>query len=282
MKKMSVSGASEIQHFPVRTSAKKRALLLANHIANISMGEKASLSANEYNTLVGSFSTAHEIRVYNRIKEVDKCIRNVLPYLNQLRILYQENTATLTGYFNLLHTCQVMEQVLNQVAAAIPDAEARRQALQTAGLEQLVFASYKLQADNSLKLDIDTQSLPHELLSASGETDSLKDELSLRRLIHIYRERAKDGMVSVRTYIQAVKDYLAFEEANINIYLHKLTEIEADMQEDRSVFTRFSAQFTGNTSQDFLPRDPEMTYPDYITLAIDKEKYDAFKTRYLI
>lgn len=74
---------------------KKRVLVLINHQAEISLGFKGFLSEQEISSLVASFQTDKELKVYSKYREIFKKAQHFLTSINQIHLMYKEEAQKL-------------------------------------------------------------------------------------------------------------------------------------------------------------------------------------------
>lgn len=260
---------AETRPFPKKTNARERALLLANHVAAINMGEPSTLSQSEYDKLLNSFQTGRDIKVYNRIKEIDRCVRSVLPYLNQLRLTHNEEIAIIWGCYNLVRTFLLFEDVINQALGSIEDEEKKNNV-----------ARHPALINNFIKFNLNKNGeLSHEFIPVSSFPKIggpiYTEGITLSEIIDMYRDRLEEGAVTIKSYIRAVKDYLISEDVEIEAYWTKLNDIEESMRQAQNFINteKTSEKKIGGTNA---------FYRAYDELSLSQVKYDHFKESYLL
>jgi hypothetical protein len=267
----------EIKKILHKATAKDRALTLANHVADLNMGEATRLTTNEFENLVTSFQSSREIKVYNRIKEVDKCVRNVLPYLNQLRLIYHENVAYLWGCYNMAFTITVFEKILNKHVPL----ESNEQ-----GFEAMIFpdgGQINMGCNSNGKIEIGFR--PTNILAdiiSRNNTGSMPHN-ALPDMINYYKKISEEGAIELKTCVTAVKDYLIREEAEINVYWRKIREIEDNMRKKGIPFehgNNIDYNFTKSASLNSY--DTTFEYPSYDDLPLNEIQYQEFSKKYLL
>jgi hypothetical protein len=277
-KSTSLFPRQEIKSILHKSNAKERALALANHVADLNMGEPTTLSPNEFENLVTSFQSSREIKIYNRIKEIDKCVRNVLPYLNQLRLIYHENVAYLWGCYNMAFTldfCQeTINNILNHSQKPVNTTKPGRLP-QAVGNSQI---SLKYNQSNQVTIIINTEPGNESIAKSFMASDIKADENVLLNLIKFYKQRSEEGAIELKSCIAAVKHYLVKEEAEINIYWRKIREIEDNMRSGEGPL-RLRNFFNKNTINE---NGYQFQYPVYDELNLNQKMFDEFSTKYLL
>ena len=112
-------------------SAKQRMILLANHIAETATDKPGFLSDSEFTALVESFKTPAEIKLYRRYKEANTALQALLPYLSQLRLLYNTEIARIEGLCLLDFTYREIEDLISFTLYTIKDEKQKAELLET-------------------------------------------------------------------------------------------------------------------------------------------------------
>lgn len=181
-------------------SAKQRALLLANHIADVSSGGKGLLTESELSSLTKSFQKPNEIELYNRYCKIFEKVQIYLTTLSQLRLSYLECLGRLDKLILLKRDSADIEDLTNSLLSVIKDKPTRSKALKV--------AKHLLGSDPLRKIQVDKDGFIKVSLGA------LEDE-QLTEL----RNRIQSEQIKLKTAIRVIKDY--FDETGFNVKMFK-------------------------------------------------------------
>ena len=251
-------------------SAKQRAVLLANSIANSFTSGEAILTDREHHELIESFKTDSEIRVYSKFRRADEVVRNALMYLSQLWISYREQVAHITGYALLWDAYQRSEDMINELFANVENKKQRAKLLEIASKYDYYFLA-KVEPDEENFIHVNTGK-PRKAEETEG--------YSLEDIIHNFSRGAGATLGQVKAVIKALKEYMSETGFNVKAYKDMIKEVETDAKQDKAVFPKYSKRQTAERGIARIP-DKYFVYPMYEDVEIDEAFYTEFKEKYL-
>jgi hypothetical protein len=99
-----MSKVFDIESLLLKAPVKKRILTAINYIASVSLGKEPPFTQADYIRILDSLNTAKEVDLYNKYSEYDVAFKELLHYLNQLRIATKTHLTRLLGNFRLINT----------------------------------------------------------------------------------------------------------------------------------------------------------------------------------
>jgi hypothetical protein len=247
-------------------SVKQRALLLANHIADLSHGGKGLLTESEFNALSDSFKKSAEIDVYNRYRTMFEKVQVYLTTLSQLRLSYLEILGRLDKLILLRKANAEMEDLANHLLELITDKKERAKATKIA----------KGFSSTALLRKIETDKDGYIEVRGMGPTEDPAIE-SLRA--HVQTEQT-----NLKTAIQVIKDY--FDETGFNVKVFKdfVRNLEnwAKGKSNKgltSMFVLRAAKEDDSRAKELMGKN--LLEPDYEDVQVDQEQYKKLRRDYL-
>ncbi len=257
---------SSIEKILTKGSTKQRALLLANHIAEINYGDKGFLTSQEIQAIRNSFNKEHEIETYNRYKRMFDKVQVFLTNLSQYRLSYMEALTRLDKLILLRMGNYNLEDLVNNILDCISNKSERDKAINIA----VGFSNPFL--ERTIKKDKDGYI---KVISTDGPLEHLIQEL---------RTKINEEQVNLKTSIQFIKDYITENNFKIKVFWDFIKKIEkwAKDKENKglSFFSTEAALSCAESEQLKKIIERNVLELDYDKVEIDSEKYQYLRQGY--
>ena len=242
-------------------TAKQRAILLANHIAELNLGGKGLLTAAEYESLSGSFKTDAEVSAYHRYRKVYDEVRNFLPSLAQWRFAYAYTLEKLEKLTLLRRNNYDFEDVVNNLFDLMPDKKTKAEAIK------------RVKGFTNLGL------FRGVTVDKEGYIQTTPDDGLLDGFIRETRETAIADQVRLKTGITLVKDYLSETGLNIMVFTAFVKEIE-NWAKSKKGFANLSfgerlMKGSNQAVREIIQKD--VAEKPYAEVEIDQRLYDKWR-----
>ena len=268
-------------------SAKQRMILLANHIAETATDKPGFLSDSEFTTLVESFKTPAEIKLYRRYKEANTALQALLPYLSQLRLLYNTEIARIEGLCLLDFTYREIEDLISFTLYTIKDEKQKAELLETfVNNSNFLFANPKKKIEEH-----EGEKKEHYELSITeprrrkfgGGEDITLTAMALGR-----KNRAMSLLSSIKTLLKALRDYIEENDFQIETYTNFIDTIEKEVTKEDPFLRRYSKNAFLSLAKTEEEREKLIKtfgdtffLPDYDEAEINQKEYDKYRSSYL-
>jgi len=268
-------------------SAKQRIVLLSNHIAETATDKPGFLSDSEFTTLVESFKTPAEIKLYRRYKEANTALQALLPYLSQLRLLYNIEIARIEGLCLLDFTYREIEDLISFTLYTIKDEKQKAELLETfVNNSSFLFANPKKkieQREGEIR-EYYELSTTEPRRRSSGEGDNITfTAMALGR-----KERAMSLLSRIKTLLKALRDYIEENDFRIETYTDFIDTIEKEVTKEDPIFQRYSKKAFLKSAETEEEKEKLLgifgdTFfmPDYDEAVINQKEYDKYRSSYL-
>ena len=273
-------------------SAKQRMILLSNHVAETATDKPGFLSPVEFDTLVESFKTPAEIKLYRRYKEANKALQALLPYLSQLRLLYNIEIAKIEGLCLLHFTYGETQELVNRTLSSIKD-ETQRAELLEAFIQNSSFLFANPKKDIERHGEGEEQELtewyelsitePRRRKFETGGEDITFTMMALGR-----KNRAMSLLSRIKTLLKALRDYIEENDFRIETYTDFIDTIEKEVTKEDPIFQRYSKKAFLKSAETEEEKEKLLgifgdTFfmPDYDEAVINQKEYDKYRSSYL-
>jgi hypothetical protein len=234
----------DVQNIIAKGSAKQRALLLVNDVALTSIGKEKLLSQSEFNALLSSFKTPADIKIYNRFKQCDKVVKDILNLLNQKRLICREDLVRIEGFLILKYTLESFEEAVNSSLFTIEDKKIRNNFI-----DELVNNSHYIYVESTKKQNKYGDYYNIDISKPRNENYPLLE------LIIIYKNRVINLFGDIKAIVKLFNDYLEKNSFNIKAYKDLVSDIEVDLNRD-SLFD-----------------SEKVFFPDYKSIEVNEDIY---------
>jgi hypothetical protein len=245
----------------LKGTPKQRAILLANHIAEVNMDGKGFLTEAEFTALSNSFKTDQEIAAYNRYRKVYDLLRNFLPNLSQARMTYQITLERLEKFILVRRSNYDFEDAINSMIELMPDKKTKDAAKKR----------IKHFSNMALLRSIETDKEVFIKATAKGGLldDSIKEA----------KKTAKVEQIELKTGITLVKDYLSETGINVKVFAAFVKQIENWAKSKKGLSQIGMIGRTGSLNQAVKPFIDAETLEEtpYDKVEIDRELYAKWK-----
>lgn len=240
---------------------KQRAILLANHIAELNMGGKGLLSEAEFKSLSDSFRTDQEIKAYNRYRRVYDLTRNFMSNVTQARFAYAVAVEHLEKLLLIQRSNYDFEDAVNGLMDMLPSKKDK---------EKAVTFIKRFSKPHLLRLiEVDNEGY----IKAAHD----KQGTMIAEMIDTARDEAVDAQVELKTAITLIKDYMAETGLSVKVFAGMVKEIE-NWAKSKKGMARFDIAPRGELP--LLSRrlyDFETLEIPYESVEIDKDLYKKWK-----
>lgn len=192
----------------LKASPKKRALVLSNHMADLNAGGKGLLTHSEFESLISSFKTDQEIRVYRRFKHLNESVQSYLTIMPQFRFRYMVAMERLDKLIIMHKNNLATEDGLNLMLSLIKDEAEKKKALNIAiSLSDItIFKTVKESKKHKGLVEMDHEFLEERIKEAQKE--------------------ASDSQILLKACILAIQDYLKETGLSVKIFQAHVKEVE--------------------------------------------------------
>jgi hypothetical protein len=219
-------------------SAKQRATIIAENIAQYSKTGKGFLKYSDDKALYESFKTSAEIRIYNKYIKVGREVTQSLSYLKQLQLLYEVNIAYLTGYCLLWDEYDREGSRYTELLYNIKDRETRKtisKLIKEARLQPLLGNIEKVKEGQGVYITGTIKIQVKDLLTRKG-----KKRYGLYEIIKEYSKRATKQLREAKALALAILEYMDEEEFNVKTYKEIVKEVMDALSRDQAVLPYYS------------------------------------------
>lgn len=258
---------SAIEKVLLQGTPKQRALLLANHLSEVNLGGKGFLSDSEFTSLTSSFESESELKVYNLYNRRFRLVGTFLTNLSQARLSYKEALERLEKYLLLRMNNDDFEDAINTLLNLMLDKQTK---------------------DKGLKLLKSFNRLPLYRWIKPDDSGLIRiEENRLSEIIDQLRERVRQEQISLKTSIQALKDYLDHTGFNVKVFKAFLKEVENWAKSEKGMTLLFSESLergpkgldldTSRAKELKRLRNKYTLEMDYEEVQIDQDFYDRIR-----
>lgn len=250
--------AGKTEEILTKGTPKQRVLLLANHIAGLSIGEPGILSEEEFNNLVSSFKTDKERALYYKFKKLEENMRTALSLLFQYKNAYREQIAIINGYCLLWESYYLSSKLIFNLKYVIEDEEARNNYI------------------NSV-LDKHDNFLTRNIINIDRLTYT-PDRVNLLAIIDIHKRQAKNLLVEFKTLLTAIRASIKENGFRIKPHIKRCNMAEKEIM---SIVSTIPKETTIKEEPETLSKKSEKhyVYPDYKALEIDENRYKHYREK---
>lgn len=245
-------------------SVKQRALLLANHLAEVNIGGKGFLTDEEFDALSSTFKTPQDITVYNRYRKMFDRVQIYLTYISQFRTGYMEVLGRLDKLILLRKSNSDFEELSNRLIDLMPSPSLKEKAISI------------VQHYSNVSL-LRSFSLDEEGYIQVEDTKQFDESIAELQLL------VRQEQVRLKTGLAVIKDYLNETQFNVRVFWGYIKEVENWAKSKKGLSfllsDRASRKFTEPTLRPFFEK--HSLEKDYDSVEIDKKKYDKFRQEYL-
>ena len=267
-------------------SAKQRANIIAENIAQYSKTGKGFLKYSDDKALYESFKTSAEIRIYNKYIKVGREVTQSLSYLKQLQLLYEVNIAYLTGYCLLWDEYDREGSRYTELLYNIKDRETRKtisKLIKEARLQPLLGNIEKVKEGQGVYITGTIKIQVKDLLTRKG-----KKRYGLYEIIKEYSKRATKQLREAKALALAILEYMDEEEFNVKTYKEIVKEVMDALSRDQAVLPYYSIahqrtlEYKTEESWKFHEEifSEFWVFPDPDTEP-DRERIDWYKNEYI-
>jgi len=242
---------------------KQRLILLSNHIVDQRATGKGWLTDAEFNSLVDSFKSSQEIKLYNHFRRLHLTVANAVSELYVVRLAHEIEASLLLRRINLRQSNVNTEELVNNLLDLFPDKKTRDRAIQVAKRysNPAIFRIFKEDGSGYVNLGHGT---------VAG--DYLEREIEKRR------EIVRKSQAELKTRIAVIRDYMDETGFNIKAFKDVLNGIEAWAKSEKDALSMMTPK---ELRKNFNPRHAsflEQNYieADYDEVKIDPEKYEQY------
>jgi hypothetical protein len=256
-----------VEKILLKGTPKQRALLIANHLSEANLGKKGFLTDSELAALTDSFESELELKVYRTFKRRHEFVSAFLANLSQARLSYKEVLERLEKFLLIRMGNDDFEDVVNNLLDLIPDKKTKAKGL-------TLVKSY--------------QRFPLYRFIKPDEAGLIRiDDNRLDEIIEQLRKRVNQEQISLKTSIQALKDYMEETGFNVTVFKMFLKEVEHWAKSQKGMtLTLMSSLARGpmgvrldtfeNNGITQL-REKHKLEADYASVQIDKDVYDRLR-----
>ena len=267
-------------------SAKQRATIIAENIAQYSKTGKGFLKYSDDKALYESFKTSAEIRIYNKYIKVGREVTQSLSYLKQLQLLYEVNIAYLTGYCLLWDEYDREGSRYTELLYNIKDRETRKtisKLIKEARLQPLLGNIEKVKEGQGVYITGTIKIQVKDILTRKG-----KKRYGLYEIIKEYSKRATKQLREAKALALAILEYMDEEEFNVKTYKEIVKEVMDALSRDQAVLPYYSIahqrtlEYKTEESWKFHEEifSEFWVFPDPDTEP-DRERIDWYKNEYI-
>lgn len=204
MNKKSVEGAI------LKGSAKQRAILIANDIAEKNLGGSGLLTDDEISAIVASFKTERDILAYRKYRKIFDALNLYCTHLSGSQFRYSASIAKLEKFILIQDSNSDLEEVVNQLLDLIPKGDQRSKALEiTKRCDNLIlYRRFEIDEDDYIKVGQD-RGLDEVILQARKTV--IKEQLELKTSIEVFKDYVKETGFRVQqftAFVKGVENYL--------------------------------------------------------------------------
>jgi hypothetical protein len=243
-------------------SVKEKAMMIGNHLANISYGEKGFLTDDEVNSLVKSINSDKGQAIYKKYQTMFRETDTFLTSIAQCRLTYLEALHRLDKFLVIIQCHKSLEANSNAILDFISEPKAKASAIQ-----QIEYNGTFLNKElKPLYLHYNT-SEPD--INGHIKVSSIRNEELLK-----IQTQIKNQQIILKTAIQAIKDFLREQKFSVRAYTKYLRNIENWAKKDKKELIVIKIS-KGN--DDALA----ITEPNYEDTKVDLKNYKLYREEYL-
>jgi len=252
-------------------------------ISGIKPDAKTILTDEEKQSLLNSFKTPPEIRLYNKYAKLNRDFPYFLMILKETQLNYNEAIAYLIGFTNTWQDYQYTEQTFNRILYEVKEKKLKNKILKIILDESpFLYAELEKNTGGSVRL----------------VTSIDKERIRLEGLIKAWSGKAENTLREAKSYIKAIRDYLTEEDFLIQALKDILNYYEKGFREDKALIPKYSKRQMDEMLKS-LKNDEQMfrkivktghriisdkeddffakyyVFPDYDELEIDENAYNT-------
>lgn len=236
---------------------KKKLLTILNGVVSLSMN-KPTLDKNELSYLLGSLSNK-ELIIYDNYGKINNSIRDVIQYLNQLRLSIRNCYTHLFDISILAFTHANFTGSINKALEIIPDKSLKDQIGEILENKLVVYGGFHRYDKENSKLIVGTG----------------KGSKTAERIIY-YQTEATEYIAITKAGIDLLREYLSFTKLGIKAYKDLINEIETEIKEPPTPL------IIPNHIKNNIPYykiNLLNIFPDYIKIMRDETAYNELKEK---
>jgi len=252
-------------------------------------GREPLLTDKERNTLIDSFKTSQEIRLYNKWNEYDRTVVNSLTNLQGLRFEVKMNYSNLRGYILVWNTIENTELLVNSVLHEIKEPGERRRIADngTKGVD-LLFTKTTVDPEGYLdiKIDFEKETYRDEKgnIDLKGKPRKTK-EFSLWEVMNNVKKQAETSAITFISWSKALLDYMEEKGFNVKTYKDMVKVISEDVYSPIIGWEKYISE-----TKTFIAGIPQRVNklksiysitPIVSELEVDEEIYSYYKKNFL-
>ena len=205
-----------------RGSARKRALLMANHLAQSRLTGKRLLTHKEFRALDDSFKS-EDLWIYNKTKRVHEILEKLFPSLDHLISKHFQVLTAIEMVVREYHHYQRQEELLNSLLelVRVKDRPAALRMIADYGFPLADFSA----SEDECWVTIDTDK---KVTKAK-----VPNALTLFDLLDITHKRAREILRTAKTIIQYGRDVMEHNDVDIKPFRKRLELIEKYFKTDK-------------------------------------------------
>lgn len=243
-------------------TVKEKAMLIGNHLANISYGDKGFLTDDEVSSLVKSITSEKGEAIYKKYQAMFRETDTFLTSIAQCRLTYLEALHRLDKFLVIVQCHKSLEANSNAILDFISEPKANASAIQ-----QIEHGGNFL--DKKLKPPYLHYHVSEPDFKGHIKINSIKDEELLKVQAQIKRQQT-----ILKTAIQAIKDFLKEQKFSVRAYTKYLRNIENWAKKDKKELIVLRIR---KNNDDELA----ITEPNYEDTEIDLKNYKLYREEYL-
>ena len=235
-------------------TVKEKSMMIGNHLANISYGDKGFLTDDEVSSLVKSITSDKGEAIYKKYQAMFRETDTFLTSIAQCRLTYLEALHRLDKFLVIIKCYESLETSSNAILDFIHDPKAKASAIQRIAQGGAFF-------DKGLK-----PTYLHYHISEPDSKSHIKiNSIENEELLKI-QTQLKNQQIILKTAIQAIKDFLKEHKFSVRAYSKYLRGIESWVKKDKKELIVLKTSKNNNDELD-------ITEPSYEDTKIDLKNY---------
>jgi hypothetical protein len=243
-------------------SVKEKAMMIGNHLANISYGDKGFLTDDEVSSLVKSITSDKGQAIYKKYQAMFRETDTFLTSIAQCRLTYLEALHRLDKFLVIIQCHKNLEASSNAILDFISEPKAKASAIQ-----QIEYHGTFLHKElKPLYLHYNTSGPD---INGHIKVNSINNEEILK-----IQTQIRNQQTILKTAIQAMKDFLKEQKFSVRAYTKYLRNIESWAKKDKKELIVLRIR---KDNDDELA----ITEPNYEDTKIDLKNYKLYREEYL-
>lgn len=240
-------------------SVKEKAMMIGNHLANISYGDDGFLTQEEITALVDSIKSDKEHEIYKQYQTMFRDTDTFLSSIAQCRLTYLGALYRLDARLIVMECYESLERVTNNLLNLIPD---KKTAIEVVAAGAFPKKQYKPPALHYL-VEPDNEDHIKVIYTSHRHDEDIPD----------IQTQVKNEQVRLKTAIQAAKDFMKEKKFNVRAFSKYLKGIEDWVKKDKKELMVLKVD----------RKSPELpiTEPDYMSTEISTKDYQLFRDKFL-